>query len=82
VSIRFPSRGRKVRKGRGPVETPIGYIEFGGAMAAGKPMRLDLVAVHGKPKWEGRSEGKSLGNFSERTVIRLVRAVLRSPRIA
>lgn len=61
-------------------ETCIGYIEFGGELAAGFAMRLNLVAVDGKRKWEARSEGRFLQNISERGVLRLVRTLLRMPR--
>lgn len=73
-------RWDRVHAGMPAFETPIGYIEFGGALAAGIPMRLDLVAVDGKRKWTARSEGRTLQSVSERGVLRLVRTVLRMPR--
>ena len=43
-------------------------------------MRLELWEREGKRKWEGRTAGHSIGNMSERTVLALVRSVLRTPR--
>ena len=44
-------------------------------------MRLDLFAVDGERKWTGVSDGKLMADrLSERTVLRLVRAVLRRQR--
>lgn len=64
-----------------PLPTHIGYIEFGGAMAGGLPLRLDLVAVDGERKWTGITDGSILPDrLSERSIIRLVKAVLRAPR--
>lgn len=45
-------------------------------------MRLDLYAVDGERKWTGHSDGKILADrLSERSVLRLVRALLRAPRV-
>lgn len=64
-----------------PLPTHIGYIEFGGALADGSPMRLDLVAVDGERKWTGITDGSILPDrLSERSIIRIVKAVLRAPR--
>jgi hypothetical protein len=61
----------------------VGYIEFGGPLAANKPMRVDLWAVEGQRKWSAEVEGVRLRKrLSERGVLRLVQAVLRTPRIA
>jgi len=58
----------------------IGYIEFGGPLAAGRPMRLDLYREPGLPKWEARENGGILGKrLSERSVLMIVRNVLRVP---
>ena len=75
-------RWTREHAGKPPAETAIGYIEFGGPLAAGKAMRLELVAVEGKRKWEGRSEGKLMNDFSERGVLMLVKAVLRRQRFS
>lgn len=58
----------------------LGYIEFGGALAAGAPMRLELRHRTGAKKWEAWSGGKLIGPISERGVLRTVRAVLRMIR--
>jgi hypothetical protein len=74
------ARWQREHDGGPAAETCIGYIEFGGALAGGRPMRLELVARDGKRKWEGRAEGTVIGDFSERRVLNLVRNVLRMPR--
>jgi hypothetical protein len=61
----------------------IGYIEFGGPLAAGKPMRLDLYAVDGERKWTAFSDGRMLSQrLSVRAVLRCVKAILEMPREA
>jgi len=60
----------------------IGGITFDGPLAAGSAMRLDLYAVDGEKKWTATTDGRMLPDrLSERTVLRLVKAVLRAPRI-
>jgi hypothetical protein len=77
VGVRWQRR----RQAASHTRTDIGYIEIGGALAAGVPMRLNLVAVDGRPKWEGWSEGKLLDTgISERTLIQMIRTILRTPR--
>lgn len=71
-------RWEKTRNARGPAESLFAYIEFGGPLTHGKPIRLDLISVRGKRKWEGRSEGKSIGDFSIRTVLNTVKTILRN----
>jgi hypothetical protein len=60
----------------------LGYIEFGGALAAGVPMRMELQHRSGAKKWEAWSGGNLIGPISERGVLRTVRAVLRMQRCA
>lgn len=61
-------------------ETAIGYIEFGGGLAAEKPMRIEFVSRDGKRKWEGKSEGVYIGDFSERRILLLVKTIVRAHR--
>jgi hypothetical protein len=70
-------RWKRVREARPPSETNIGYIEFGGGLAAGKPMRLELIARTGKRKLEGKSDGVYIGDFSERRILLLVKTIIR-----
>jgi len=58
----------------------LGYIEFGGALAAGAPMRLELRHRTGAKKWEAWSGGKLIGPISERGVLRTVQTILRMIR--
>ena len=60
----------------------LGYIEFGGALAAGMPMRLELRHRSGAKKFEAWSGGKLIGPISERGVLRTVKAVMRMRRCA
>lgn len=60
----------------------LGYIEFGGAIAAGKPMRLDIRHRSGARKWEAWSDGHLIGPISERGVLQAVKSVLRMRRCA
>ena len=77
VSVRW----KRCHEGAPKTRVHIGYIEIGGALAAGMPMRLDLVAIADRQKWEGWSDGKRLGiAISERTITRMIRAILRTPR--
>lgn len=71
-------RWERSRNARGPSESFFTYIEIGGPLTHGNPIRLDLIAVRGKRKWEGRSEGKSIGDFSIRTVLHMVKTILRN----
>jgi len=67
------------KMGEGPVERWVGCIVFGGPLAGGGVMRLDLVAREGRAKWEGYSDGERMGKgLSERGVLRIVRGVLRA----
>ena len=59
----------------------IGGLIFDGPLAADIPMRLDLYAIEGERKWTGVTDGRILPDrLSERTVLRLVRTLLRTPR--
>ena len=74
--------GWERRRDAKPAPVWIGGITFDGPLAAGEAMRLDLYAVDGEPKWTGKTDGKLLQDrLSERGVLRLVRAVLRAPRL-
>lgn len=73
--------GWERRRAVKPAPEWIGGIVFDGPLAAGVPMRLDLYAVDGERKWTGCTDGRMLTDrLSERTVLRMVRAVLRMPR--
>lgn len=74
------ARWQRIRAARPAPEFYVGYIEFGGPLAAGAPMRLDLVAVAGKRQWEAMSGSKPMQDLSERGVLRLVKTILRQPR--
>lgn len=70
-------------KRRAPRVPPvwIGAIAFLGPLAGGKDMRLDLFAVEGQRKWTGRADGAPLRDrLSERSVLKIVRGILRAPR--
>lgn len=74
-------KGWEKRRAERPKPVWIGGVTFRGPFAAGAEMTLDLYAVEGERKWTGMSEGKILSNrFSERTVLKLVREVLRRRR--
>lgn len=74
-------RWEVVRAGR-PEPVWIGGIAFDGPLVAGKAMRLDLYAVDGERKWTARGDGVLIQDrLSERGVLRIVRAVLRAPRV-
>lgn len=79
---RVATIGWERRRAVKPAPEWIGGIAFDGPLAAGVPMRLDLYAVDGERKWTGRADGRLLPDrLSERTVLRMVRAVLRAPRM-
>lgn len=81
ASLAARRRWERHRAGK-PDPVWIGAISFDGPLAAGKTMRLDLYAVDGERKWTGHSDGKILADrLSERSVLRLVRALLRAPRV-
>ena len=97
MSIRFPktckTKAQKsahasyvARKGWEKRRSPqsvvdLGYIEFGGALAAGVPMRMELRHRSGAKKWEAWTRGRCIGPISERGVLRTVRTILRMIRI-
>lgn len=97
MSIRFPktckTKAQKsahasyvARKGWEKRRSPqsvaeLGYIEFGGALAGGEPMRLDIRHRTGAKKWEAWSAGKMIGPISTRGVLLTVKAVLKMPRL-
>jgi len=75
--------GWEKRRAAKPAPVWIGGITFDGPIAAGQPMRLDLYAVDGQRKWTGATDGRLLPDrLSERGVLRLVRAILRTERTA
>ena len=74
--------GWERRRATRPAPVWIGGITFDGPLAAGSPMRLDLFAVEGERKWTGFSDGSLIQNrLSERSVLRIVRTLLRLPRV-
>jgi hypothetical protein len=58
----------------------LGYIEFGGALAAAEPMRMDIRHRSGAKKWEAWSGCQLVGPISERGVLRTVKVILRMRR--
>lgn len=73
--------GWERRRATKPPHVWIGAISFHGPLAGGEEMRLDFFAVDGERKWTAKADGILITDrLSERGVLRLVKAVLRSPR--